>query len=395
MSRRLRAGIVGATGIAGQQFVVALQHHPWFAIARLAASERSAGKRFAEALRDGKTGARRWCCADEPIDDVLAIAVENGDTFDPDGLDVVFSATVADVARAQEPRFAKTTAVLSTASAFRYDPDVPLLVPNVNMDHAALIHRQRERRGWKGFVVPIPNCTVTGLVITLKPLKGQIDDLINEARKRVEQKERVLVTTLTKRTAEELTDYLRDIGISVRYLHSEIDAIERVEILRAGQTAWAPAVVGSRLALKDEIRAFGGGSATMQIPDGSTLFLAENSRLVVTELQVAQQQTRNAVFHLVVGKVRAAVAQAAITLVRTRQSNFAITTPSAVAANAASAPRAVARSSRAMKGLISCTASAAPMKREAAATATITAIGATDCDSDGHAGHRYTAPSPK
>src|SRR5262249_13032504 len=76
----------------------------------------------------------------------------------------------------------------------------------------------------------------TGLIdpkITIKPLKGQIDDLIEEARKRVDLKERVLVTTLTKRTAEELTDYLRDIGISVRYLHSEIDAIERVEILRA------------------------------------------------------------------------------------------------------------------------------------------------------------------
>ena len=170
MSRRLRAGIVGATGIAGQQFVVALQRHPWFIISRLAASERSAGKRFAEALRDGKTGARRWWCAEEPTDDVLAIPVENGDTFEPEGLDVVFSATEADVARAQEPRFAKTTAVLSTASAFRYEPDVPLLVPNVNMDHAALIRRQREIRGWKGFVVPIPNCTVTGLVITLKPL---------------------------------------------------------------------------------------------------------------------------------------------------------------------------------------------------------------------------------
>jgi excinuclease ABC subunit B len=76
----------------------------------------------------------------------------------------------------------------------------------------------------------------TGLIdpeIEIKPLKGQIDDLINEARKRVESGERVLVTTLTKRTAEELTDYLRDIGINVRYLHSEIDAIERVEILRA------------------------------------------------------------------------------------------------------------------------------------------------------------------
>ncbi|MEW6306389.1 MAG: excinuclease ABC subunit UvrB [Verrucomicrobiota bacterium] len=90
----------------------------------------------------------------------------------------------------------------------------------------------------------------TGLVdpvITLKPLKGQIDDLIEEARKRVEQKERVLVTTLTKRTAEELTDYLRDIGINVRYLHSEIDAIERVEILRALRKGEFDVLVGINL----------------------------------------------------------------------------------------------------------------------------------------------------
>ncbi len=90
----------------------------------------------------------------------------------------------------------------------------------------------------------------TGLVdpvITVKPLKGQIDDLINEARKRVEQKERVLVTTLTKRTAEELTDYLRDIGINVRYLHSEIDAIERVEILRGLRKGEFDVLVGINL----------------------------------------------------------------------------------------------------------------------------------------------------
>src|SRR5207244_1879118 len=76
----------------------------------------------------------------------------------------------------------------------------------------------------------------TGLIdpkATLKPLKGQVDDLIEEVRQRASRKERILVTTLTKRTAEELTDYLRDLGINVRYLHSEIDAIERVEILRA------------------------------------------------------------------------------------------------------------------------------------------------------------------
>jgi len=90
----------------------------------------------------------------------------------------------------------------------------------------------------------------TGLIdptITLKPLRGQIDDLIEEARKRVEKKERVLVTTLTKRTAEELTDYLRDIGINVRYLHSEIDAIERVEILRGLRRGDFDVLVGINL----------------------------------------------------------------------------------------------------------------------------------------------------
>jgi len=90
----------------------------------------------------------------------------------------------------------------------------------------------------------------TGLVdptITLKPLKGQIDDLIEECRQRVESKERILVTTLTKRTAEELTDYLREIGINVRYLHSEIDALERVEILRALRKGEFDVLVGINL----------------------------------------------------------------------------------------------------------------------------------------------------
>ncbi len=90
----------------------------------------------------------------------------------------------------------------------------------------------------------------TGLIdpkVTIKPLKGQIDDLIEECRKRSDLKERILVTTLTKRTAEELTDYLRDIGVSVRYLHSEIDAIERVEILRALRKGEFDVLVGINL----------------------------------------------------------------------------------------------------------------------------------------------------
>ena len=75
----------------------------------------------------------------------------------------------------------------------------------------------------------------TGLVdptVTVKPLTGQIDDLIEQCRARAEKHERVLVTTLTKRTSEDLADYLREVGIRVKYLHSEIDAIERVEVLR-------------------------------------------------------------------------------------------------------------------------------------------------------------------
>jgi hypothetical protein len=106
-----------------------------------------------------------------------------------------------------------------------------------------------------------------------------------------------------------------------------------VEVLRRGQTTWAPATVGDRLGERDEIRAFGGGSAVLQIPDGSALMLAENSRLVVTTLEMdPQRTTRNAIFHLVVGKVRAVVTHAALRLVQARQSNFAITTPTAVAA---------------------------------------------------------------
>ena len=90
----------------------------------------------------------------------------------------------------------------------------------------------------------------TGLVdpkVTIKPLKGQIDDLIEECRKRADQKERILVTTLTKRTAEELTDYLRGIAINVQYLHSEIDAIERVEILRSLRKGEFDVLVGINL----------------------------------------------------------------------------------------------------------------------------------------------------
>jgi excinuclease ABC subunit B len=90
----------------------------------------------------------------------------------------------------------------------------------------------------------------TGLLdprIMVRPLKGQIDETIELCRRRVEIGERVLITTLTKRTAEDLTDYLKDIGLKVRYLHSDIDTIERVEILRSLRAGEFDILVGINL----------------------------------------------------------------------------------------------------------------------------------------------------
>jgi len=107
----------------------------------------------------------------------------------------------------------------------------------------------------------------------------------------------------------------------------------QVEVQRKGQMQWTPAAAGERLAEGDNIRAHAGASAVLDLPEGSTLFVAENSRVVVTKLQVdSQNNARDILFHLVVGKVRALVSKASITLVRARQSNFSITTPTAVAA---------------------------------------------------------------
>ncbi|MCX5801000.1 MAG: excinuclease ABC subunit UvrB [Candidatus Eisenbacteria bacterium] len=90
----------------------------------------------------------------------------------------------------------------------------------------------------------------TGLVdpgITVKPVDNQVDDLLEEIRKRVARKERVLVTTLTKRMSEDLTEYLREMGVKVRYIHSDIDTIERVEILRGLRLAEFDVLVGINL----------------------------------------------------------------------------------------------------------------------------------------------------
>jgi excinuclease ABC subunit B len=90
----------------------------------------------------------------------------------------------------------------------------------------------------------------TGLVdpqIIIKPIKGQIDDLLNEINIRVEKNERVLVTTLTKKMSEDLTEYMQEKGVRVRYLHSEVDTLRRVELLRELRTGEYDVLIGINL----------------------------------------------------------------------------------------------------------------------------------------------------
>jgi len=172
MEQKLRAAVLGATGLAGQQFLVALEGHPWFEVTRLCASERSAGKTYATAL--AAAGGSGWFAAGTPPARLKDMVVSDAAKLSGvDGVDVVFSALESDAAKLIEPRLAAHVPVFSTASAYRYEPDVPILLPGVNLEHANLLHEQRRRRGWRGFIAPGPNCTTTGLAICLRPLERE------------------------------------------------------------------------------------------------------------------------------------------------------------------------------------------------------------------------------
>jgi aspartate-semialdehyde dehydrogenase len=154
--------VLGATGAVGQMFVRLLADHPWFEIAELAASERSAGKKYGEVTR--------WLEGGPPPQSILSrrvIACDPGVVSAP----IVFSALDAVVAGEVEMAFAKAGKfVLSNARNFRMEPDVPLVIPEVNGDHLGLLECQRRHRGWKGAIVTNANCSATVAAVALAPL---------------------------------------------------------------------------------------------------------------------------------------------------------------------------------------------------------------------------------
>jgi len=167
MERR-NVGILGATGMVGQRFIQLLENHPWFNITWLAASDRSAGKTFAEACA--------WRL-DTPLPERIARMVLQPNTPELSASElprIIFSSVDAPIARELEPLFAAAgCAVISNSSAFRMAPDVPLVVPEVNADHLAFIEQQPTRKRSGGYIVTNPNCCAIGLVLPLAPLEAR------------------------------------------------------------------------------------------------------------------------------------------------------------------------------------------------------------------------------
>jgi aspartate-semialdehyde dehydrogenase len=160
--KKLRAGVLGATGMVGQRLVSLLADHPWFELTEVAASERSSGKTYAEAVR--------WHL-DAPIPAGARDLVVR--SLNPSlECDFVFSALDSSVAGEAEEDFARAGyPVVSNSRNHRMDPDVPLLIPEVNAAHLDAIPLQQKNRGYDtGFIVTNPNCSTAGLVLVLKPL---------------------------------------------------------------------------------------------------------------------------------------------------------------------------------------------------------------------------------
>src|SRR5208282_2312711 len=162
MQTKTPVGILGATGMVGQRFVQMLEHHPWFEVAWLAASDRSEGRLYGDAAR--------WKMKTPMPARVAEMRISPAT---PEGAPkIIFAALDASIAAEMEPRFAAAgCAVVTNSSALRMQRDVPLVIPEVNPDHIQMIECQSWRKKSGGFVVTNPNCSAIGLVMALKPLQ--------------------------------------------------------------------------------------------------------------------------------------------------------------------------------------------------------------------------------
>jgi aspartate-semialdehyde dehydrogenase len=161
-ARRIPVAVLGATGAVGQAFIRLLADHPWFDLVAVAASERSAGRPYGEAAR--------WMGEERLPSRVAGLTVQ---PCTPDRVEaaIVFSALDSGVAGEVEAAFAGAgRLVLSNARNYRMEPDVPLVLAEVNAPHLEILDAQRRRRGWSGGIVTNGNCATIVAAMALAPV---------------------------------------------------------------------------------------------------------------------------------------------------------------------------------------------------------------------------------
>ena len=168
---KLKVGIVGATGMVGQRFIMLLRDHPYFEVTALVAGPRSAGKKYGYAVID------RWKMKEPCPENILNMQIISSDEVEKisELVDFVFCAVSLDKeqTRALEEKYARAEIpVVSNNSAHRWTPDVPMVIPEVNPEHIGVIEAQRRRLGTKrGFIAVKPNCSIQSYVGALHPLR--------------------------------------------------------------------------------------------------------------------------------------------------------------------------------------------------------------------------------
>ena len=171
--KTFNVGVIGATGMVGQRFMLLLENHPWFNVTALAASARSAGKTYMEAVGE------KWafdCPIPEKYRSITVLDAEADIDEIAKKVDFVFCAVNMDKAkiRALEEAYAKKEVpVVSNNSAHRFTADVPMVIPEINPEHIQVIASQRARLGTKrGFIAVKSNCSLQSYVPLLHPLKA-------------------------------------------------------------------------------------------------------------------------------------------------------------------------------------------------------------------------------
>ncbi|MEF9954630.1 MAG: aspartate-semialdehyde dehydrogenase [Clostridium sp.] len=171
MNKKLKVGVLGATGMVGQRFITLLENHPWYEVTAIAASPRSAGKTYEEAV------GSRWKMQTPMPETIKKMIVMNVNEVEEVAslVDFVFSAVdmTKEEIKAIEELYAKSeTPVVSNNSAHRWTPDVPMVVPEINPEHFKIIEFQKKRLGTsRGFIAVKPNCSIQSYAPVLNAWK--------------------------------------------------------------------------------------------------------------------------------------------------------------------------------------------------------------------------------